>query len=128
MYFIESGVKGSDLQSTIAQAHRFVYSNLGRGANCDFARGLIECYSFQWLLVVVVDGLNEIIQPFEYSKGIARDVCLGCGKLMRKSRCASDAQDSKLTLICLVFQQPVARPWRLDCGLPGSTALILPEV
>jgi hypothetical protein len=48
-------------------------------------------------------------------------------RTMPRLRCCGSVSSGMLTLICLASQEPVARPWSLDCGLPGSTALILPN-
>lgn len=65
-----------DLSTMIIQAQGLVYSDLRGCAVGYLARMFVECDSFQWRIVVVVDGLNDVVGPAENGKGASGDVYL----------------------------------------------------
>lgn len=67
----------ANLQSILPLAVRFVDTYV-RASTCRYLSGsLVNCYSFELLIRIVVDCLQQTLRPIENNKGISGDVSLG---------------------------------------------------
>jgi hypothetical protein len=122
------GMLDSYLEGIVLQPQGLINADLSRGARRDLACAFVEGDGLEGCLIAIVQGLVDGSGAAEDSEGVASSVHLWQGRVsdLEGAIMHCSLGEELLTLMCRESQQPVARPWRRDRGLPGRTALILP--